>query len=493
MKKGSKFLSLLLVLTIVFSSFSFVFADGGQAQAKDIASDWAVEHLMEAQIQELASEGYFAQFKEGVTRVELANFATTLYEKLSGKEITPISTNPFKDTEDVNVLKALSLKLMAGEGKDLFKPDEIVTREDVAVVIYNVISVCEPKVDLGSSKELKHKDIKNISKANLDKVSVLVSNDIMDGKGPDKLALEHICTREEVLVLFARAYDFVIHKTGRDSKGFLWEVSNGKNSVYVLGSVHVADSSIYPFSQSIIETFNKSDVLAVEANIVGDQEGLQYMMEKAIYTDDNTLEKNVPEEIYKAFVDKISAAGLDPKDFEKIKPWYAGLLVQGLDMQSASLDATMGIDFNLMTKAMFANKEILEIEGIKFQADLFDSMSKELQISLLESSLVEVKENDESVNVQGEVIKYILDAWKKGDMVEFEKFMEKTNQEGNQEFNNMLFNKRNENMSNKVEEFLNSEDGKTYFVVVGAGHLVGDTGIINSMKQRGYTVKQITK
>lgn len=203
------------------------------------------------------------------------------------------------------------------------------------------------------------------------------------------------------------------------------------------------------------------------------------------------LWKNVSPETYKAFVEKVSVAGLDPKDFEKAKPWYAAFLVQGLDMQSASLDATKGIDFNLLMKAMFGNKEIVAIEGIKFQADLFDSMSKELQISLLESSLVEVKDVD--VNVQGEVIKHMLDMWKKGDMVKFEKFMTEMDSQGNKEFNDMLLNKRNENMANKVEEYLNSEDGETYFVVVGAGHLVGDTGIIKAMKNRGYTVKQLTK
>ena len=263
--------------------------------------------------------------------------------------------------------------------------------------------------------------------------------------------------------------------------------------MYVLGSTHVADSSIYPFSAGIMENFTKSDFLAVEANIVADQEGIQYMMQKAMYSDDNTLEKNVSPELYKAFVDKIQEAGLDPKQFEKVKPWYAALLVQGLGMQQASLDATMGIDFNLMTKAMLRNKDIVEIEGIKSQADLFDSMSKELQENLLKSSLVEVKQDNESINVQGEVIKYMLDTWKKGDMVEFEKFMEQANKEGDQEFNNMLFNERNKNMVKKVEEFLNNENGETYFVVVGAGHLVGDTGIIKALKSKGYTVKQITK
>lgn len=477
MKRNSKFLCLFLMLAIVFSSFSFAFADEEQIVPQESPSSWAIEYLMEAQIQKLADEGYFARFKQGVTRVELANIGVTFYEKLSGKEISPVSQNPFKDTEDKGVLKALALDLMAGEG-DLFNPDKSATREDVAIVIFNALDKCEPKVNLGSSE---------------DKIKAIVSNGIMNGKSVKDLGLNDVCTREEALVLFARAYDFAIHSTNRDSKGFLWEISNGKNNVYVLGSIHVADSSIYPFSAGIMENFTKSDFLAVEANIAADQEGIQYMMQKAMYSDDNTLEKNVSPELYKAFVDKIQEAGLDPKQFEKAKPWYAALIVQGLDIQQASLDATMGIDFNLMTKAMLRNKDIVEIEGIKFQADLFDSMSKELQENLLKSSLVEVKQDNESINVQGEVIKYMLDTWKKGDMAELEKFMEQANKEGDQEFNNMLFNERNKNMVKKVEEFLNNENGETYFVVVGAGHLVGDTGIIKVLKSKGYTVKQITK
>jgi len=37
-------------------------------------------------------------------------------------------------------------------------------------------------------------------------------------------------------------------------------------------------------------------------------------------------------------------------------------------------------------------------------------------------------------------------------MVEFEKYMTEIDAQGNKEFNDMLLNKRNENMANKVEE-----------------------------------------
>jgi hypothetical protein len=41
----------------------------------------------------------------------------------------------------------------------------------------------------------------------------------------------------------------------------------------------------------------------------------------------------------------------------------------------------------------------------------------------------------------------------------------------------------------KIEDFLKAK--KTYFVIVGAGHLVGDQGIIEILKGKGYLVEQL--
>ncbi|MEW6002985.1 MAG: TraB/GumN family protein, partial [Nitrospirota bacterium] len=48
---------------------------------------------------------------------------------------------------------------------------------------------------------------------------------------------------------------------------------------------------------------------------------------------------------------------------------------------------------------------------------------------------------------------------------------------------------RNKNMTTKMEDFLKTE--KTYFVIVGAGHLVGDKGILDLFIKKGYSVEQL--
>jgi uncharacterized protein YbaP (TraB family) len=52
-----------------------------------------------------------------------------------------------------------------------------------------------------------------------------------------------------------------------------------------------------------------------------------------------------------------------------------------------------------------------------------------------------------------------------------------------------LYNKRNEKMASKIQEYLKTKE--TYFVVVGAGHLVGSKGIIEILREKGYTVEQL--
>ena len=51
-----------------------------------------------------------------------------------------------------------------------------------------------------------------------------------------------------------------------------------------------------------------------------------------------------------------------------------------------------------------------------------------------------------------------------------------------------LIYERNRTMAQKIEEFLKTKE--TYFVIVGAGHLVGEKGIVGILKKRGYRVEQ---
>ena len=56
-----------------------------------------------------------------------------------------------------------------------------------------------------------------------------------------------------------------------DQKSFLWQITSKQNVVYVLGSVHVGNSALYPLNKTIEDAFTQSSVLAVEVDATDQQ------------------------------------------------------------------------------------------------------------------------------------------------------------------------------------------------------------------------------
>jgi uncharacterized protein len=52
-----------------------------------------------------------------------------------------------------------------------------------------------------------------------------------------------------------------------------------------------------------------------------------------------------------------------------------------------------------------------------------------------------------------------------------------------------LFDDRNTAMTAKIERFLQTP--KIYFVAVGAGHLVGNQGILSQLRRKNFRVEQL--
>jgi len=58
-------------------------------------------------------------------------------------------------------------------------------------------------------------------------------------------------------------------------------------------------------------------------------------------------------------------------------------------------------------------------------------------------------------------------------------------------FTRALLDNRNVGMAAKIEPFLKAK-GSPLFVAVGSAHMVGDTGLVNLLKKKGFEVEQVT-
>jgi len=267
-------------------------------------------------------------------------------------------------------------------------------------------------------------------------------------------------------------------------KGFLWKVQSKTGVAYLVGSIHAYKSELYPLPKKMEDAFDKSDALAVEANVNEVKpESLMTMINGALYTDGSTLQKHLSRETYETTVQKLKELGLPLEIFQNTKPWFVALTLTSMELQKLGLDPEYGID-NYFLKKAENRKRVVELESIEYQVNLLSSFSDAEQESFLVSTLKDLDLLKKEINI-------ILTAWNTGDTKTMESYVSKSLQEDPRMlpiYKKLVFD-RNKNMASKIEGYLKSDE--RYCVVVGAAHLVGKDGIIEILKRKGYIIEQL--
>lgn len=269
-----------------------------------------------------------------------------------------------------------------------------------------------------------------------------------------------------------------------NQKNFLWKVQSKTGTVYALGSVHFMKKEIYPLNKKIEDVFEKSNILAVEANIddIG-QIDIQKLIGSAFYPEDETLGKHVSRETYELIRKEFGGFGIPLELINKQRPWFLALTLTSLELVKLGFDPNYGIDKYFLTKAA-GKKKILELESLDYQINLFSGFSDIEQELFLLHTLKEL-------NIIKQDADNLISAWTSGDVKGLESIMTKSAAEDRKMsfiYEKLIY-ERNRNMASRIEEFLRTKE--TYFVVVGAGHLVGGKGIIEILKNKGYSVEQM--
>lgn len=270
------------------------------------------------------------------------------------------------------------------------------------------------------------------------------------------------------------------------SRGFLWKTEHGDNTVYLLGSLHVANEAMYPLRTEISEAFYASDYLVVEVDTLqaDEEETTALVLALGVYLDGTTLPDHISPELYEQLGDLLSEFGLERDVFDIFKPWYLSLVLQTMSFEEEGFVNAIGIDNALLSAAVEIDMPILELETAELQLKLYAYMSPELQVLMLDDAI-------NGFNEAGQVIYDYAEMWITGDE---EMLMAITIQEGGDEeqqaWSKKVLDDRNFNMVEQIDQYLQGEDGATYFVVVGAAHMLGEMGIVQLLEEKGYSVSR---
>ncbi len=280
------------------------------------------------------------------------------------------------------------------------------------------------------------------------------------------------------------------------TKHYLWKISDENSSLWVLGSIHLADSTLYPLAPVIDSAFARADELAVELNMndekvvneVGKESVSQGMLAEGLLRD------ILPPEMWKTLDSLCAAWDIPMVVFEKMRPWLVATTLSAYAFEQAGLNSEYGIDYVLLDRAAADGKAIVGLETAEEQigalADTTESDSA--GVYYLKTTLREIAELES-------LVKNLIHAWKTGDDDLLRSILDKDDEEdeeklsGDQKFKDeyeqRVYVNRNAKMADSIAAFLRED--RNVFVVVGVAHLALEKdNVVDVLKRRGLKVER---
>ncbi len=270
----------------------------------------------------------------------------------------------------------------------------------------------------------------------------------------------------------------------QESQAFFWKAVNGKSTLYLLGSLHNGGRNPFSLPQLVTDPFNRADVLVVEADMekIGLKDIANATQGKGLYTDKSKLEDHIKPATWKETLEIAKQLGMDEESLQVAKPWLAALMLNAHFLNQLGYKTEYAIDSLLIQQAQ-GKKPVIELENQATEIDLIDHFSDQDQEEMLLHTLKQLSQGEDYEKAH-------FNAWEEGDAEAMDLIVKQSfgsGQAASNLYKTFLLD-RNERMVNRLVELTN--DGRTYFVVVGADHLGGNKGILKLLAQKGYTITQ---
>ncbi|QWR78796.1 TraB/GumN family protein [Candidatus Magnetomonas plexicatena] len=265
------------------------------------------------------------------------------------------------------------------------------------------------------------------------------------------------------------------------SKNCLWKVTSKTNTVYLLGSIHFLKKENYPLGKPYENAYNNSKILIVEADTSGggQEERIAALTKRlGFYNKGKTLNDVLSTETYKLAKAQMESSGLDISKYSNAKPWFLALMIYSVKLQSYGFSPEFGVDNYFMKRSRAEGKKIIQLETAEYQLNLFNTLPEKTQEMLLLQTIKEIEMTEKEAST-------VVNSWLTGDDKTLKDVLLSSFKDYPELYQKILTD-RNNSWLPKIENFLRRRDN--YLVVVGTGHLIGDNGLVNQLKERGYEV-----
>lgn len=264
----------------------------------------------------------------------------------------------------------------------------------------------------------------------------------------------------------------------------LWKLETpGHGTVYLMGAIHVLPASALPFPKAFDAAFNEAErvVFEVHPKFFDDPATEHTFTRAGVYPPGDEMKNHVRPETWRFVQAFCRAAGIDEAKAAQMRPWFFAETVQTLFLESRGFSARHGVDVHYAIRSRHEGKRLGGLETVSNQARAASAAKPMEAEILLIGTLLTLRESAEEL---GRMVK----AWRRGDTRKLAAMIQpggRAHKGREQE----LFTVRNRRWLPQIERF--TREREDTLVIVGAGHLVGPSGLVEMLRAKGYRVTQL--
>lgn len=273
-------------------------------------------------------------------------------------------------------------------------------------------------------------------------------------------------------------------KVTSDENSLLWEITGKglKEPSYLFGTIHLIGKSDFILTDATKKSLEKAKRVTFEINMeeMSDISVLMPLMMKAFMADGKTLSDLLKPEDYTLVKTHFEKMGMPMMMLERLKPMFLSSMnpdaMGGLGDEDSNM---MSYEMELMKLAQAQKKPVAGLETAEFQMSMFDSIPYEAQAEMLVESIKSTSAGDDE-------LKKLVDLYKKQDINGLYNMLNADSDLS--KYDELLLVNRNKNWIPVMGKMMTEQ---TTFFAVGAGHLAGKQGVINLLREAGYTLKPL--
>ena len=259
----------------------------------------------------------------------------------------------------------------------------------------------------------------------------------------------------------------------------------------MFGTVHLTNPAVAKIAPTVEEAIAASDVLLTE--IPFDAETRAAAAKDMFLPDGAKIADLLPADLHRelqAEYERILPS-LGPKIIERMKIIYATITLGMLEDQVKNPGRTP-LDMVLASRAGALGKKTAGLETVAEELAVMNAFTSAEQVTMLRDSLRLIKEKRKAGT---DPTTEMTTAYLSGDLAAVDEwlngFMRSSDKDVGEKFTRILLTERNRRMVDRAVAKMKAEPGKAFFFAMGAGHLLGENGILKLLEKDGFKVVRV--